>query len=348
VDAVPPTALLVEPYLRTLGGGERVMVSVAEVLAPHYRVTMLAPTLPDPARWKAFGLPDWLRVERANARWAMRRTRHAEVSVTLANHVPLPSFARRAVLIVQFPYDDIHEMSARRRVWSRWVLRRYTLVAYSRFVADHIADRWAMQDVAVVAPPVRLRRFDPSAKAPLILSVGRLSPVKRHDVLIDAYEALRSRHPSWEMVIAGGADASAPKVQEMVEAAKAVGVTVLPDVTEAELNDLYRRASIYWHAAGYGRPVTEPELAEHFGMATVEAMSAGAVPLAFDDGGQAELMGTGCGIGWRTVDELVDATAALIAEGDRRQAMARAAAQEAARFSEARFRARIEEILDLG
>jgi hypothetical protein len=40
-------------------------------------------------------------------------------------------------------------------------------------------------------------------------------------------------------------------------------------------------------------------------MTTVEAMSFGAVPLAFNDGGQREIIQAAHGVLWNTVDELV-------------------------------------------
>ena len=46
-----------------------------------------------------------------------------------------------------------------------------------------------------------------------------------------------------------------------------------------ELWGIYSKAKIYWHASGFGEDLeAHPEFAEHFGISTVEAMGAGAVP----------------------------------------------------------------------
>ena len=66
------------------------------------------------------------------------------------------------------------------------------------------------------------------------------------------------------------------------------------DASGAELRDLYGRASIFWHAAGLGEdPERHPDRYEHFGITTVEAMSAGAVPVVIDAAGQAEIVEQG-------------------------------------------------------
>ena len=331
-------------HLRSLGGGDRVIVDLAVHLRSHCDVTVVARRLPDPARWRAFGMPE-LPIEQGDARAFLRATRGVDLSVTIANRVPMPSLARRAILLVQFPFDDLRTMSRRRRWWKRWVLRRYELVTYSDFVAAHLADRWGRRDATVVAPPVRLRHHDPSAKEPLILSVGRFAPSKRHDILLEAFARVEALRPGWRLVVVGAGDPASPEVAAL--AASAGSATVVADASQEELDDLFRRASIYWHAAGFGRAPDAPHLTEHFGMATVEAMSAGAVPIAYGDGGQVEIV-DGVGVTWQTVDELVDATCQLIDDADRRAAAAAAAEARARRYGPEHFYQAFDELLGLG
>ena len=71
-----------------------------------------------------------------------------------------------------------------------------------------------------------------------------------------------------------------PYLDEIRSAAEGLPVTLHPEASGAELRDLYGRASIFWHAAGLGEdPDRHPDRFEHFGITTVEAMSAGAVPV---------------------------------------------------------------------
>jgi glycosyltransferase involved in cell wall biosynthesis len=72
---------------------------------------------------------------------------------------------------------------------------------------------------------------------------------------------------------------------------------------------------------------------EHFGITTVEAMSAGAVPVAFAAAGPLEAFTDGIeGHHFHDLEGLVGATAALLTDAPGRQAMASAAAARAAVF----------------
>jgi glycosyltransferase involved in cell wall biosynthesis len=163
-------------------------------------------------------------------------------------------------------------------------------------------------------------RFDPALKSPVILSVGRLSTDaghKRHDALLRAWSNAKLQLPGWELVIAGAAREGESATDVLRERANEIGsVRIEADISREELSALYGRASIYWHAAGFERPSDRPDLAEHFGMSTVEAMSAGAVPVVYRDGGQIEIVEGSRGRFWTTLDELVSETVSLAHDPD--------------------------------
>jgi glycosyltransferase involved in cell wall biosynthesis len=113
---------------------------------------------------------------------------------------------------------------------------------------------------------------------------------------------------------------------------------VLANVERGLLDDLYGRAKIFWHAAGYGEREERPELAEHFGTVTVEAMAAGCVPVVVDKGGQSEIVRHGVdGFLWRTLDELALYTTLLARDEALRARLARAARERAAAFGRKQF-----------
>ena len=103
-----------------------------------------------------------------------------------------------------------------------------------------------------------------------------------------------------------------------------------------DLDALYASADIYWHATGLGANlVAEPWAAEHFGISIVEAMSAGAIPFALASGGAREIITSGIdGFLYRTQNDLLEQTAALLTKTDAERAqMSRAAAGRAQIFS---------------
>ena len=63
------------------------------------------------------------------------------------------------------------------------------------------------------------------------------------------------------------------------------------NITAAELQELYHRASLFWHFCGFGQ--SDPALVEHFGMTVAEAMQSGCIPLVFDGGGMREIVRSG-------------------------------------------------------
>jgi glycosyltransferase involved in cell wall biosynthesis len=180
-------------------------------------------------------------------------------------------------------------------------------------------------------------------KEPVVLSVGRFFSdwhSKNQHVLADAFAGLDA--PGWRLVLAGGADDPA-YVERVRRAAEGLPVELRLDVPRDELLDLYARASLFWHAAGFGQDTRRhPERLEHFGIATVEAMAHGAVPLVFPEGGSAELVQDGVsGRWWRTPEELVVRTRELIGNEDERERLSAAARSASERYSADRFRTTI-------
>lgn len=54
------------------------------------------------------------------------------------------------------------------------------------------------------------------------------------------------------------------------------------NVSLERLQTIYKKAALFWHLCGLDE--THPERFEHFGMATVEAMQNGCIPLVFRGG----------------------------------------------------------------
>jgi glycosyltransferase involved in cell wall biosynthesis len=109
----------------------------------------------------------------------------------------------------------------------------------------------------------------------------------------------------------------------------------------------YQAASIYWHATGYGCDHDrEPSKLEHFGMSIVEAMSAGAVPLAYNGGGPREIITSGVnGFLWSDPDELVAHTRRLLDDPALRQAMAARTVADSRRFGVQEFLDRMDAVI---
>ncbi len=88
------------------------------------------------------------------------------------------------------------------------------------------------------------------------------------------------------------------------------------------------------------------QLAEHFGMATIEAMHCGAVPVVCRDGGQVEIVTPEVGRTWSTLDELVAHSRELVADRALWQRYSEASVAAAQQYGLETFQAKVEEIAD--
>jgi glycosyltransferase involved in cell wall biosynthesis len=101
------------------------------------------------------------------------------------------------------------------------------------------------------------------AKEPMILSVGAIQRRKNIARLVEAFEQLA---PGWKLVLAGSFGFDSEAARERIERSpRKQDIQVLGYVTDSELEDLYRRASI----------LAFPSLDEGFGMPVLDAMARG-------------------------------------------------------------------------
>jgi glycosyltransferase involved in cell wall biosynthesis len=232
------------------------------------------------------------------------------------------------------------------------------ILANSRFTAHWIDEYWGRTS-DLLYPPVSLRTPSTDAlagpagepiagKAPMILSVGRFFAAnrghsKKQIEMVRSFRRLLARPElrsasaagAWELHLVGGcSDADRSYLDDVRGEADGVPVVLHVDATGDEVDRLYRQASIYWHAAGYGEDeAVHPDRMEHFGITTVEAMSAGAVPVAFGVAGPLEAFDHGVeGFHFSTLDQLVSSTVTLLTDVPLRARMSRAAIAKAESF----------------
>jgi glycosyltransferase involved in cell wall biosynthesis len=235
--------------------------------------------------------------------------------------------------------------------------RRAHLTTYDRFVANsHYTQRWIQRrwgiDATVLHPLVRLRT-PVASTAPVILSIGRFFDArsghsKRQLEMVRAFRRIVAAGGSgWRLVLVGGCD-PAHRDYAMAVKREAAGlpIDVRLNAPGDVLEEALARASIYWHAAGLGVDAERhPDRLEHFGIAPIEAMSAGAVPIVYSLGGPAEVVEPGVsGLHFSNENELVASTLSLIRDPAALAALQRGAIARAAEFGRDRF---VRETLDV-
>jgi len=151
-----------------------------------------------------------------------------------------------------------------------------------------------------VTPPGVEPRFTPGgvrSATPLVVAVGRLVPVKRFPLLIEALVRLRAGHPGLRAVIAGEGY-ERPALEALLRAHGAEEWIGLPGfVDDDTLVDLYRSAWV----------VASSSLREGWGMTVTEAGACGTPSVATRIGGHEDAVDDG------TSGLLVDGTDGLVA-----------------------------------
>lgn len=273
-----------------------------------------------------------------------------------------PPFCRapRGVLMILFPLDEPPHVQMKagsnppgfanpsRRIkylyhgweWRRRLGSYQVALANSQFTRAWAKRRWEI-DCEVIYPPVNTGACT-GEKSAIILSVGRFTTTghsKKQLEMLAAFNQLDDGSlREWRYVCAGGVSGS-PRDQEYFAKAQRKGVNprarVLANVELGRLERLYGEAKIFWHAAGYDEDENQrPELTEHFGMATVEAMAAGCVPIVTNKGGQSEIIRHGVnGFLWNTLEELKEYTRLVARDDKLRSRMADAARVRSRDFS---------------
>lgn len=228
------------------------------------------------------------------------------------------------------------------------------VLAISEFTRHWIERRW-MVPSEIIYPPVDTSFFRPGTKRPIILSVGRFfagSHNKKHLPMIAAFRALCDAGlRGWEYHLAGGCDEARPEHREYLarvrQAAAGYPITLHVNAPFAHLQQLYSEGSIFWHATGFGEdPNRDPDSFEHFGITTVEAMSAGCVPVVIAKAGQIETVeGDKSGLLWNDLHELQAQTRRLIGDGALLQRLALGAVQRSRTFEYNAFADRVRAVL---
>lgn len=231
-------------------------------------------------------------------------------------------------------------------------LRSYDrIVSISEYSKKWVQKLWGIES-EILYPPVSPQ---PSGdKEPVILSVGRFfdrsgGHSKKQLEMVKTFRSLVRRGlRGWTYHIVGGYHPSDVAYLDKVKAeAQGLPIEIHVEATGADLKNLYSRASIFWHATGLGEDESRfPDRFEHFGITTVEAMSAGVVPIVIGKAGQLEVLEDGVhGRHFQTLEELGDLTWELVHDEEKRSAMAGAARAHAVKFSPEHFAERSNEIV---
>lgn len=348
------------PYLDTFGGGEKYMMTIAEILSQDNKVEILLDK-----HLLSFGA-DYLKRE-LSQRFDLNlkktnfiggpvgvgsnffdRTfflRRYDLFFYLTDGSILYPTAGKNILHIQTPLPGEVNSIRRKIKLSGWDLIIYNSI----FTKDNSEKNWPVKS-EIIYPPVNVTVIKPLSKKKYILSVGRFFGFlkdKKHEVLIKTFKELfeTGKINEWSLHLVGSAgEGDKEYLEELQTLAKGLPVKFYPNLEYGNLVRLYGEASIYWHASGYKED--DPTKMEHFGISTVEAMAGGCVPIVIGKGGQKEIVDhKKSGYLWDTLDAMKQFTLLSLNDDDLRKQMAAQAIERAKQFSKENFKEKILKII---
>ncbi len=329
------------PYLDSLSGGERYTLTLASAWSKMHDVSLF---------WDDVGILtkveerldiDLSRVRvvenifsKRNILKKLQTTRQYDLIFFLTDGSIPMTLAKKNILHFQVPFSTVPYDPIK-------MSRFQYIVCNSVFTKEHIDPRVGKNSI-VIYPPVTSIANKALPKEKIILSVGRFHRNKKQHVLIDAFAKNQSFLEGYTLVLVGGLQESDREYfNTLKESAKNLPISIYPNIAFEELTDWYNKASIYWHATGFEE--AKPELTEHFGITTVEAMSVGCIPVVFNGGGLPEIVRDGeNGYVWKTTDELIQKTAQAMRGNS---VMVSQAVKTVNQFSAEKFLSAFEEVL---
>jgi glycosyltransferase involved in cell wall biosynthesis len=213
--------------------------------------------------------------------------------------------------------------------------RLHAVVALTHECANWIKANSSASHIPVIPNPVTWpmpnntpRIIPESVCAPnrkILLAVGRLSPEKGFDVLIDVFSMLADQHPDWDLVILGeGPDR--PKLQKRIEECTRGSRIRIPGIA-GNVGEWYARADLFVLSSIY----------EGFPNALAEALAHGLPAVSFDcDTGPRDIIRHGIDgllVPLGSAPELRSALDQLMKDEDVRASMAARASEARERFS---------------
>lgn len=306
-------AAIYNPYLDTLGGGERYTLAFTRVLMNAGFLVNVQWRDPDIKRRfeERFGA----NLKSVKIVKDIKRGDGYDICFWLSDgSIPLLR-ARKNFLHFQFPFRDVNGKSLINKMK---LIRINKVICNSYFTKSFIDQEYGVQSI-VIYPPVDVGKIKPKRKENIILYVGRFSQLeqaKNQHILVEVFKRLVSSGiKNWKLILAGGKEVGAYEyLKKLKKSIKNYTILILENPKFDELIDLYGKAKIFWSAAGFGvNEKKEPKKVEHFGISIVEAMAGGCVPLVFSAGGPREIIeDEETGYFWKKQGDLLKKTKLLI------------------------------------
>ena len=285
-----------------------------------------------------------------------------ECDLVVNTHGDVMPFVNAHVTYMHYPtfslwYENPVNVKYLRSVfWKTYFIPYYTVQKYlirkitgliltnSRFSAKAI-EKHVGRKAAVVYPPVNIEPYLKLLKNPsrenIVVTVGRFTPEKRYEVVLE----VAATTPNIKYVIIGSISNRLnkqyySKIAKMIKSKRLNNVILMPNLPFKSKLEILSKAKIYLHTM----------VNEHFGIAIVEGMAAGLVPVVHMSGGAWEDILDGKqgvhGYAFRDVDEAVEYIENLVSDESLRREIVLNNSKHVWKFSSKKFEEKIVKIVE--
>lgn len=349
------------PYLNSLSGGEKYILTAAECLSSKHEVFIFwdkrfESEIKEKA-FEKFGIKlSAVKFtnnifDRGVSLFSRLFLSKAYDYIIFLSDGSIPFVLSNLIIHFQFPVEWVNAKSFKTKIKFSNIKN---VICNSSFTKSYIDKKFAIKS-AVLYPPTFIGKAKTNQKEKIILHVGRFGTniegtnFKKQDVMIDVFKEIIQRGlKGWCFVlVVSFKKEDEDNLGKLKKKAQGLPVEFIENPNNSVLQTEYGRAQIYWHATGFGEDlIRHPERAEHFGIATVEAMGAGAVPVVINAGGQKEIVEDGKnGFLWDTLEELQEKTLRLVHDQNLWNRLSKESKKRAQIFSGKRFCEELKKII---
>jgi len=354
---------IVHPSLNKAGGAERYCIEMMQTLiAVGYKINLYTIDKTDWVRLQEtqglYAVPNreiYLKTEPLEPRglfsWIWTSAQYlwllirgcVESDLCINNYGEVMPFFADASVVHSMPLDRLKENNYGIPFWGyvrrlyrylyRHMVNRYgspLIIANSIYNAANIQTRGR---ITVIHPPIKLREADHIDKNGEILTVSRIRRGKN----LGRVAEIASYSPRNQFNIAGRTEYGSERI--IKELLDLKNIKVYNNPKRNDILQMMKKCSIYLS--------TQPN--EAFGMAVVEAMKLGCIPLVYRDGGPwIDTLGESeeYGLSYTSSEEAAEKINKLLKEDELRNRLRRKGAARAELFNLERFRAEIMELVE--
>jgi len=302
------------PFLDTLGGGEKYIFSIMDVFADlGYEIDIfwdkdLSKEIKDRFSFRSIDRLKWINKKNLKNLWAY------DYFFYITDGSYFFSLAKKNFVYAMIPDKKLYSLS---------LINRLKFINYQFITHSLFTQKWLKKfgiESKVIMPYLDSKlinqNIDSSKKEKIILSVGRFFShlhSKRQDLMIRTFKDLKKKSKEfadYKLILAGGLMKEDQKYFNQLKSLAKNDSSIIfeTNVSLDKLDELYKLTAYFWHFTGYGvDEVKNPELVEHFGITPLEAMASGCLTFCYSAGGPKELIKDGeNGFLFTNTNELID------------------------------------------